>query len=955
MSNNPCRTCQATGLPVLPCRYTVIPQDFPVPWSDPLGMYSGERVKDVELSDRYRYAVRTLRTGFLYLFYESGPQGSNYWEAYAVTEGGELWKAADAQSVQRAASKACSSQGGHNALRMQYLVIEKPEQCGKVWLAYSEHKWSDKTLDRYQDADIRAKRMQPIEPATWITSAQAANHQTILAAGDNLKMPLEYLGEHDLGDGEPRLLPFNGPETPPPISNENGTHVESVLRQQSTRHPWHLRNIAQGDEKDKVLDRLVDQMLDKCGDPSMGVAYWPMGIALWDAIGLTEELNGYYNDALGAMARYSDERALQITAAANIAGAKIALEGRAAERADRSAQSHQEGVRIGDRGQDVRNRRLTIDAYFRSEEGRQAMYALERRRALGTIDAAAYERERAQIFSDHVPPENHEQAGQAFDILQESLEQERARVDGIFAQHREDEVARAWPRYQERIDWDKLTAFERQYEVFQRTVSQLADARAKDVIAWLESPLLLDTLEDYHGDDMQDGLEFAEVVADLTEGLGACQSGQAYLAMLVEQRTDAAARGALFWRAIAGNQNDVRAELTDGLRQASSGKTQDISGAGAFASLVGVLNSFKSYVKYYKEAVKLAHTTDTSKLSPLSRAYKNLGVDKLVMTCGDKVFTWLRLNQLSDYLGEKVIQHLFLVRAGIPDVDALNLVRLQAQYEGLNRRESLARVRTARSFLEANEAIARQRGTVALTEMWSRIRPIEGRQSTTNMRIGVVVGFIEIVSLTKTISAADKSAKEYFQIVASIASLSAAIIEIAIVPYQLLGKRSMGMQNWKLRGAGLAGVAAIITAGTDFAAGLKAYNENRLGTAALYGLKAGVGVGAAANALITAMVASAPFIKRLGERTGVRILIFVGGTVSRWAAVSAVARVLGLVAGWKVAVVVTGIQILVWYFTPDDLEEWCETSAFGRQRFGKPFTDNKQQEEKFVAALESVG
>ena len=37
-------------------------------------------------------------------------------------------------------------------------------------------------------------------------------------------------------------------------------------------------------------------------------------LALWDAIGITHELNGYRNDAAGWLKKYGDERELQIGA-----------------------------------------------------------------------------------------------------------------------------------------------------------------------------------------------------------------------------------------------------------------------------------------------------------------------------------------------------------------------------------------------------------------------------------------------------------------------------------------------------------------------------------------------------------------------------------------------------------------------------------------------------------------
>jgi len=52
---------------------------------------SGVRVTDVAL-DAHHYGLRTLREGWVYLFYEVGPRGARYWEAYKVTSDGRLWK-----------------------------------------------------------------------------------------------------------------------------------------------------------------------------------------------------------------------------------------------------------------------------------------------------------------------------------------------------------------------------------------------------------------------------------------------------------------------------------------------------------------------------------------------------------------------------------------------------------------------------------------------------------------------------------------------------------------------------------------------------------------------------------------------------------------------------------------------------------------------------------------------
>jgi hypothetical protein len=75
-----CNQCKATGLPILPVRYTVVPKEVNpgLPsWA------SGDRVKSVDVGTDFKYAMRTMRTGFIYLFYEKHARGKKYWSATA--------------------------------------------------------------------------------------------------------------------------------------------------------------------------------------------------------------------------------------------------------------------------------------------------------------------------------------------------------------------------------------------------------------------------------------------------------------------------------------------------------------------------------------------------------------------------------------------------------------------------------------------------------------------------------------------------------------------------------------------------------------------------------------------------------------------------------------------------------------------------------------------------------
>ncbi|MFY0478153.1 T6SS effector BTH_I2691 family protein [Achromobacter marplatensis] len=949
--SNACSVCQAGGLPILPTRYAVVPASFP---QAGLSDFSGERVTGVELdASRYKYVTRTLRQGFLYLFYEKGPQGANYWEVYSVTADGTLWRCDDADSARLEPSMKCASQG-HNPLRMHYIVIEKPEQCGTVWLAYSEHKWSPQTRARYATPAHRASRMQAIEPSVWAQgTCEAKNHQSILAVESNFKKILEY-GDHQFSSltGEPPALPCTGFDRVRVLSRADGSYDEALLTEQFTKTPWYPRNRPVGDRKDLVLQQLLAQMLDKCGDPTMGVSYWPMALALWDAIGIADELNGYCNDALGAIARYGEERALEITAISNIEGAKAALEGKADDAARRTAEAVQLGQRSGSRHYEVMRRNQIINQNVQDMPGKQALAGLENERSNGVISNAEYQRRRGLLLDQYVPAARRAQAEADFNAYDAEIALADRTRDQNLENYRQDRVRQAWDRYNDNIDWDKLRRFKGNYDRFQEAATTLANARTVELIKWLEWDLLFDTLEDYSEDVEDDGHEFIEVVADMTEGIGASEAGARYLKTLVEVRRDASDRRSLFWRAVAANQKALKPQVTAAVDEAVKGK-QTLLSVG-LAIVERATSNLKTFAGYYKRAVSLVGESNAQKLGPLPRAMKNAGVDKLMMTAGDTVFRWLRLNGLGDYVGEKIIQNIFLMSTGISDADALALVRQQARYDGVARQVALQRLRTARTFLEANEAIAKEPGHQVMRDMWSKIRPANGRNGATTMRITVVVGLIELVNFTKLIAATDKTTTTYAKLIASAATLSAAVIDIAIVPYQLAGKKAFGFQKWKLMGGMLGAGASFITASIDFNEATERREKKQYKLMVLVGIKSALGFTAAGAAVITAIATSAPLLKIVGRRLGLNVVVIAVDGIAARVAVASVARVLGLLVGWEIAVVLVGIQLLAWYFTPDTLEEWCETSAFGRRTFGTPVDDPKKQEEGFVAALADV-
>lgn len=148
--------------------------------------------------------------------------------------------------------------------------------------------------------------------------------------------------------------------------------------------------------------------------------------------------------------------------------------------------------------------------------------------------------------------------------------------------------------------------------------------------------------------------------------------------------------------------------------------------------------------------------------------------------------------------------------------------------------------------------------------------------------------------------------------------------------------------------------ASFIGASIDFNEAMERREKKQYTLMVLVGIKSAIGFVAGGAAVITAISTSASLLKIVGRRAGMNVMVVAVDVVASRMAIASFARVLGILVGWEIAIVLVGIQLLVWYFTPNALEEWCETSAFGRRTFGKPQDEPKKQEEGFVAALADV-
>lgn len=907
MPNALCEQCSSSGLPILPVRYTVVP----TPVTPALPAWAGgDRVKNVSLGGEFHYALRTLREGYVYLYYEKNAFGSKQWECYTVGLDGSLHRQPSPQMArpQNGPVFTCSRIGHTNA-NVQFIVIEKPEKCGTTWIAFSAHKWSDETLKEYTDnTKLRNARMQTLHPAAMAGGAKHAHGALAEAAA--LEGVIEYAPNFSEGS-----LPFD--TSVQPFSKEDGSYDAARLARISTRFPWALRT----GEALSIAERM--KMRGKVNSTKNNAAHV---LALWDAIGIAHELNGYRNDAAGWIKKYETERALQIGALNAYDGLKKGLEQRAAD--------------------------------LSSEYVRR-----------GVDDGPLQEREKELEEKLKTSPDDEYIQAQLRDTrnLIVSLKASAPKVGDALGKS---EAARARPGYQARIDPVALAAFKKNLDRFQPASAALVDKRTVPLIHWLEAPLFVDTLNDFSGKNIEDGLLFSEDIAEATFGMGSCRTGAEKIASWVRE-CKASVDSNLLWRVIALNQDDARAELDAALAEAQTHKsTQTL--ASTIAWIGYTAKTLKAFADTYKKAqsvfdanTKASSTTGSLAFGARLKPINMRGTDKFAITVGDAVFRYFRIDKLADYASEKIIQHIFSIRAFVNPTDSANLIVAQARKDGINRELTLKKLRATRAFMQIDTPEMNDKMAEELREQWRNFKAGGAPNSsaanissaTKDARLALVVGLIEGVNFAKLLADCKmkNDAKSWFSLLASGMSITSAMFDVGAVAAKNLD--SMGAASWtyqklKLWGGVLSGGASFVGGVFDLIDASKKSEEGYSVLMRLYMGKGLLGLGSGALTLAVACTYSAPFIARVTGNAGL-------GTVARTIGARAAAfvglRILGMAVGGWVTLGTVSIQVLIWWATPSALEEWVDHSAFGKKRSTGGYSTGNDQDKKLEAALVEMG
>lgn len=935
MANSLCEDCNASGLALMPVRYTIVPKRL-TPGLP--GWAGGNRIKEVSPGDEFHYALRTLRAGFVYLFYEKNAWGSRQWESYAVTPDGLLVKQVSPAACSSIAEFSCSRQG-HSDARLRHIVIQRPEKCGPTWIAFSEHAWSEDTIKAYSsDSKLRNARMQTLHPSKMATGAKHGHGAVADAA--TLEGVLEYASTLDTSQ-----LPYDSAAGT--FSKEDGGFDTARLSRISTCYPWHLRKGQAAQD--------ANVMQTRCKKPDGG-QNTPHVLALWDAIGITHELNGYRNDAAGWIKKYGDERELQIGALTAIDGLSLALDRRVEQTAER----------IANDTANLYNTQTELtrqQAVFRYAKGNpaalgQPLAELDRQLASGSITLSEHQARRTQIFKQNSSdPAAMERVYADMDAQRAQRDAQRSKN---LEQFKQQGKASSWSKYESRLTKGSMDQFRAQWDKLLSSADKLIDRRTLVLVGWLESSLLLDTLEDFHRSSIEDGVVFEDVVGEAIFGIGSSQSGAAKIEAWVKE-AKASVRGNLLWRAIALNQQEAVTEVDAALGIAYGVQLAlDAQAWGKIANEIKwnkVFDVFKKALTAFNTQMKAVNDPT----SGIKSAESMRGLEKIFLTVGGlwlQPFTWT-----VDTVNEGILRTLLMIRSGADPVAAKALGAWDALHNSADRDMLLRRLKNQDVYLSA----AAKAQYEEHARKWAALRteievPDAKRQSfnaARDARLALIVAVFEAFNLYKASAQAAKepgSEKVQAQLTAAKLATAAAAIDVLsnmVKGLAAAGDRAVSYQVLKLGGGGLAAVASGYGAHLDFGDARRSFGSSDYRMGMLMGIRSLFQGLSGALTGLTALSYCSPLIETFGKRFGERL---VGKAITAAATRLLLARAALVFASLEVSIFLLFVSGVIWVFTDDALEKWCDRCAFGAKRKALPdaYNNAATQKKQFDEALLEV-
>ncbi|EHN8843604.1 hypothetical protein M8R66_06735 [Enterobacter hormaechei] len=903
--------CTTKGLTVLPVRYAVVPENINA--SLP-GWANDPRITGVTLASNEKYTLRALRQGYLYVFYEKGKQGTNYWQCYSVAPDGSLW-------LQQVASnpvpvdKALCETGEHIAQNVEFMSIESPDKCGNVWFAFSQYPWEQETLDRYRTRpEERTERMQKVMPS--VSGSQRTKTGTDVTAA-SLNQVLDYQVPSVSGQ-----LP--GPDDAKVVNVSQVTSLwdpavdapwrvnNDVVKMQSSLYPWAKSRSGRADATVTAMENRSEGMT-------------PLLLPLWDPVGIVHELNGWSQDVLGRQAQFLQERELEFATKTNLDAVRTLLESNAESREDAMWRRRTDGPMLTDEYLDSR-----LQALEKRYQGKPDVLAqiraddrLVRNWHAQNVTASYPE---SVLMSPPEPLAAHQRRVAA---IQAQVDEELALNLPKPSQDFSGVRARSWAPYQKKLNATRQANFDTCYTNLVDSVNAIFQKRIVSVVNWLSAPVLLATLDDFHCEAQRAGLFYQSAVGMAMHGINSCPAGAAKIDGWWNEYSTKN-RGNLLWRHVAANNPQLISELEPYLATVKGKKDEDVTPLTATAmtaALMQQVSNMKKLEGYYQKSMNTVVKGLRENASKLEVQLFN--TDAFIVTVGDRISRILRVDKAGEKLATTAFRLIFMIRAGIPSEKVHSLVNAYLKDAPELRQTVLAGIRSSGRFMaNQNEVTAIKQTMSSRLEEHFATEKGKGEYRLAGINsLLLVLNAMDFIYLCGQVREEKKPLSSLMASGLAMVSQGTSVILPAIE--KGLEARELTVSWVKGVGAAAGGTASLLSVYVDGGAFIDELENNRFLLSSVLLIKTTIDV-----------LAVTKSIGLLLELIGKPLAKDGADLIARGLAVEFLGiRILAVLMTWEVMVAITLLQVVVTWISDDELQIWCKKCVFGTAPFNRSLTD----------------
>lgn len=523
------------------------------------------------------------------------------------------------------------------------------------------------------------------------------------------------------------------------------------------------------------------------------------------------------------------------------------------------------------------------------------------------------------------------------------LDEQREEYDQVLVrQEAELEKEAGFQKYEDMLDWKAKEDIQARFARRDLEAQDEMDRRSVDHLAWLDSDMLDQALDFYDRQEPVWGQAFASQISLCLLGMNGCSRGAAKLSSWWTD-TDIGKRN-LAWRALTRNQADIEESVREAFATAKA------EGKGLTAdNLVTELGTASFW--FQKVADLLSRADAVIQMAVVGGAHRWFDPKRLDMTLS--LFAYLHEFLLKLLPGNAVDRRLLspmlgFVHATLGEVTVrLRLSELAATGQTANPNRVAGQV---------NAHISRVRDSV-MREFQSG-----GKGAFQQLRGSALLALLEGIILGVKASKKDEGEKEYLEYQAAFLITTAAAIELTAVGVQMVANRytpsgvvgrgaAISLGGLRLVGGSLATVGGAYLVILDVRDTSSSFQRGLYSLGYAYMGRAIVSGGVTALAAVISVSYTAPLLRwALGANSqwgGLLLLENLGA--SRF--IPLFLRLIGM--GTLITLV---LSVAIAILMPEEMEEWCWHSCFGRRKEGffKPYADQKTELEKLYQALKAA-